>query len=245
MIIQSGFNPTSLPTAVPIPASQLNQTLPQNETSRPVVPTTQSEAAAQKTQSEKKTEERRAEDRKREAAGGSEKSITGEALTEDEQQKVEELKQRDQEVRQHELAHKAVAGQYARGGVSFSYERGPDGRNYATGGEVNIDTSKVPNDPEATLRKAEVIERAATAPQEPSSQDRKVAAEARQMATEARGEIAEQRAADRVEAAGDAPAEAVTSTNPYAAEGSRRFGINQITANGLFPTVGTQLNVTA
>ncbi len=243
MIIQSGFNPASLPTAVPIPASQLNQTLPQNETARPVVPTTPSDAAASQTQSEKRTEERRADDKKREATGSDEKSITGEALSEQDQEKVEELQKRDQEVRQHELAHKAAADQYARGGISFSYERGPDGRNYATGGEVNIDTSKVPNDPEATLRKAEVIERAASAPKDPSAQDRKVAAEARKMATEARSEIAEERAARGSETAQDA--EPIVASSPYAAEGSRRFSVNQITANGLFPTVGTQLNVTA
>lgn len=238
MIIQPGFNPTALPT-LPTPASQLNQQLPQQETARPVVPTTQSEAATQQTQSEKKTEDRRTEDKKRDAVAGKEQSITGEQLSEQDQQKVEELKKRDQEVRHHELAHKSAAGQYAQGGISLSYERGPDGRNYATGGEVNIDTSKVPNDPEATLHKAETIERAANAPQDPSSQDRKVAAEARHMAAAARAELAAARSAS------EESSDVTESTNPLAAEGARQFGLNQITTNGLLPTVGTQLNVTA
>lgn len=100
------------------------------------------------------------------------------------------LKQRDREVRAHELAHLSVGGPYVRGGMSFTYEKGPDGQRYAVGGEVNIDTSKVPNDPHATLRKAETVHRAALAPAEPSPQDRSVAARAAQMASEARAEIA-------------------------------------------------------
>jgi len=109
--------------------------------------------------------------------------------TADEQQIVQELSARDQEVRQHEMAHKA-AGAGITGAVAYSYERGPDGRMYAVGGEVSIDTSAVSGDPEATLEKAEMIIRAAMAPAEPSAQDYKVAAQARAMAAEARAELA-------------------------------------------------------
>jgi len=105
-------------------------------------------------------------------------------------QQIRKLAERDREVRAHEQAHQAVGGQYA-GAMSLTYERGPDGKNYAVGGEVPIDTSKVANDPEATLDKAETIRRAALAPAEPSSQDRRVAAQAVQMAVEARAEIQE------------------------------------------------------
>ena len=109
----------------------------------------------------------------------------------DEQQLIRELAARDQEVRQHELSHAAAGGPYA-GAPSFEYERGPDGRLYAVGGEVSIDTSPIPNDPEATLEKAEVILRAALAVAEPSSQDRAIAARAAAMASEARAELAQQ-----------------------------------------------------
>lgn len=108
--------------------------------------------------------------------------------------KLEELKTRDREVRAHEMAHLAAAGPHARGGPSFEYERGADGRRYATGGHVNIDTSPIPGNPEATLRKAEAVRRAALAPAEPSPQDRRVAADAAAMVTEARmAVVAEQR----------------------------------------------------
>ena len=102
---------------------------------------------------------------------------------------VEKLRQRDREVRNHEMAHLAAAGAYALGGPTFEYQKGPDGQRYAIGGHVNIDTSPVPGDPEATLRKAETIRRAALAPGDPSPQDRSVAAAASAMAIKAQIEI--------------------------------------------------------
>jgi hypothetical protein len=101
---------------------------------------------------------------------------------------IRELTARDQEVRNHEQAHQAVGGQYA-GAMEFTFQRGPDGKRYAVGGEVSINTSKIPGDPQATLQKADQIRRAALAPAEPSSQDRQVAALASQMSIEAQNEI--------------------------------------------------------
>ncbi len=112
-------------------------------------------------------------------------------LTPEKEKQIEQLKKRDAEVRRHEHAHKAAAGQYASGGPSYDYQTGPDGKQYAVGGEVQIDTSEVPNDPQATIKKAQRIKRAALAPKDPSSQDRKVAAEASKMETKARQELAD------------------------------------------------------
>lgn len=114
-------------------------------------------------------------------------------LSEDEKAQVKELKDRDRAVRAHEAAHIAAAGGYARGGASYSYDQGPDGKRYAVGGEVNIDVSPE-KDPVATLQKAAVIKGAALAPAEPSGQDRSVAAQATQMAAQARKELAEEKA---------------------------------------------------
>ena len=96
---------------------------------------------------------------------------------------VAELKTRDAQVKQHEQAHLAAAGPYAKGGVHYKYTTGPDGNRYAVGGKVGIDSSKVSNDPEATIGKAQVVRRAALAPANPSTQDRRVASEARQELT--------------------------------------------------------------
>ncbi len=114
-------------------------------------------------------------------------------LTAEEKKAVAELKARDVEVRQHERAHMSAGGT-AAGGVSYEYVTGPDGQRYATSGEVTIDTSAVKGDPEATIRKAQQIRRAALAPAQPSSQDRRVAAIAMRMEMEARIEISQQRA---------------------------------------------------
>ena len=105
-----------------------------------------------------------------------------------EQKQVSELKKRDAEVRAHEQAHASVGGQYA-GAPKYEYETGPDGRQYAVGGEVSIDISKEAT-PEETIRKAEQVKAAALAPAEPSTADLRVASEATQIALEARTEIA-------------------------------------------------------
>lgn len=102
---------------------------------------------------------------------------------------IRQLKARDMEVKMHEQAHLAAGGQHVLGGASYTYQVGPDGRRYAVGGEVSIDTSPVSGDPEATLVKAQQIQAAALAPSEPSSQDYKVAQAADSMASQARSEL--------------------------------------------------------
>ena len=109
-------------------------------------------------------------------------------LSDQDMQIVESLKARDREVRAHEQAHKSVGGQYA-GAISLSYQSGPDGRRYAVGGEVPIDVSPIPGDPEATIVKMTIVKAAATAPAQPSTQDIMVAAEAGRIQMEAQNEL--------------------------------------------------------
>ena len=109
-------------------------------------------------------------------------------LTPQEQRVVDSLKQRDIEVRAHEQAHLAAAGQFATGGISFQFQTGPDGQRYAVGGEVGIDTSAIPGDPAATAAKMAAIRQAALAPADPSPQDLRVAARASQVELAARAE---------------------------------------------------------
>ena len=119
-------------------------------------------------------------------------------FTEAELELIRELAETDREVRNHEQAHLAVGGQYT-GAPEFTYERGPDGINYAVGGEVPIDVSVIPGNPEATIRKMEQVRRAANAPAEPSPQDRSVSARATQIILQARAELAEQQRAEAEE----------------------------------------------
>ena len=125
---------------------------------------------------------------KSEVSSGSE-GVNSQELTEKEERRVKELQKRDAQVRAHEAAHMAAASGLVVRGARYEYEKGPDGHLYAVGGDVQIDTSKENGDPAANLRKAEKIQRAAMAPQDPSTQDRKVAAEARAMAAEAQAEL--------------------------------------------------------
>ena len=103
------------------------------------------------------------------------------------QARVRELAKRDREVRAHEQAHASVGGAYASS-PRFQYERGPNGVRYAVSGHVNIDVSTVPGDPQATLAKMLVVQRAALAPVGPSNADRAVAARAARQAAEARSQ---------------------------------------------------------
>lgn len=101
---------------------------------------------------------------------------------------VEELKQRDKEVRAHEQAHLSALGRFRSGGPSYQYETGPNGQRYAVSGNVPVDVSPE-SAPEETLEKARVIRHSAMAPVSPSLQDFRVASEAAQMEAAARQEM--------------------------------------------------------
>jgi len=122
-------------------------------------------------------------------------------LTRAELQLVTELKQVDSEVRRHEMAHVAAGGGLITSGANFTYKRGPDGQNYAVAGEVGIDTSAIPGDPQATLQKMKQVKNAALAPANPSAQDLKVASQATAMVSKALSEMmmlrAEEQSASR------------------------------------------------
>lgn len=165
-----------------------------------------------------------------------------------EQKQIQQLAQRDREVRAHEQAHAAVGGRYA-GAPTYDYQRGPNGRQYAVGGEVKIDIAKVEGDPQATLEKAQIVRRAALAPAEPSAQDRAVAARASQMAAEARAEIATQRL-DPETAAGVAESDSAQQTNNSDTSQGAEIGDNSTQRSGVVsvsavPEPGTLIDVVA
>lgn len=126
-----------------------------------------------------------------EDAPGDEETAAGpRELSADEQREVEELKTRDREVRAHEQAHVAALGGEG-GSAKLSYTTGPDGRQYATDGEVPISISEVAGNPQATIQRARKIAAAALAPAQPSGADVKAAAKARQLEARARRDLAE------------------------------------------------------
>jgi hypothetical protein len=107
------------------------------------------------------------------------------------QQVVAKLSARDAHVRAHEAAHIAAGGSLIRGGASYSFERGPDGKSYAVGGEVSIDTSPVSGNPRATITKMETVRAAALAPGDPSSADLSVAGAAAEMEAQALSQLSQ------------------------------------------------------
>ena len=109
-----------------------------------------------------------------------------EILDPKEQALVQELELRDQEVRAHELAHKSV-GAGITSAATFTYQQGPDGKQYAIGGEVQIQITPG-STPEETVRKAKQVIAAATAPADPSAADMRAVGLASQMEQEARAE---------------------------------------------------------
>jgi hypothetical protein len=140
-----------------------------------------------------------------------------------------QLKSRDSEVRAHEAAHMAAGGRYVTGGASYSYQRGPDGVEYAVGGEVGIDTSSVPGKPEETVQKMRTIRAAALAPSDPSAADIAVAAAAAQAEAQALAEIAQASA----EAAQPRPEPAQARSQELAGRYSPRPGASTPPGNGV------------
>lgn len=163
-------------------------------------------------------------------SGGSELAAAGQRsgsqqLSGAEEQMVQQLKERDREVKAHEMAHLANAGQFAKGGPSYSYQQGPDGRRYAIGGEVPIDIGKE-RSPEETIQKMQAVKRAAMAPADPSATDRSIAANAAAQENQARQELQserqnpEQEQSDRTAAA---PSEEAPQTGGEASTSRRRL----------------------
>jgi len=110
-------------------------------------------------------------------------------LSADEKRLVLDLQSRDTEVRAHEAAHQS--GGAATGGASYTYQKGPDGRMYAIGGEVSI-SYKSGSTPQETIANADAVIAAALAPANPSGQDLAVASSANMMKIKAQQQLAQE-----------------------------------------------------
>lgn len=178
----SSFGPVSRATTVSSGAAGFNPTEKQNL--NPIVngqPTQKKQDAPENAPAVDKIQETQ--------ANPNEEIINGRALDQNDLRLLDELKKIDTEVRRHEMAHIAAGGKYITSGANFSYTKGPDGKSYAVGGEVGIDTSPVPGDPQATIQKMRQVKNAALAPANPSSQDLKVAANATSAVSKALSEL--------------------------------------------------------
>ena len=107
---------------------------------------------------------------------GKNQKLVKDDYTLEEKKQIADLAQADREVRAHEQAHKSVGGAIA-GAVSLGFTEGPDGKRYATSGEVSISAAPA-SDAEETIAILERVRQAALAPANPSAQDLKIAASA-------------------------------------------------------------------
>ncbi|MCK5110299.1 MAG: hypothetical protein KAQ94_02175 [Arcobacteraceae bacterium] len=85
---------------------------------------------------------------------------------------LEKFKSMDSNTRSHEQAHASLANTTTP--IQYNYQMGPDGKMYATGGHVRLDTS-MPDDPKAASVKLDQIKRSATANGDMSSADGSIA----------------------------------------------------------------------
>ncbi|MBP2296726.1 putative metalloprotease CJM1_0395 family protein [Azospirillum rugosum] len=151
------------------------------------------------------------------------------------QQQIQQLQRADASVRQHEAAHQATGGPYA-GGASFTYTRGPDGKNYATAGEVPVDTSPE-RDPQATIRKMETVKAAALAPADPSPQDLRVAQQADAAKAQAQQEL---RGASSGAGGGDAGKDTPGNPSPGNGTAAPALAARGAAAYGAASAIGRQ-----
>ncbi|MCP4251843.1 MAG: hypothetical protein GY775_00285 [Candidatus Scalindua sp.] len=110
------------------------------------------------------------------------------------------------EVKRRELAHRAIAGNYARGVISYEYETGPDGKKYAVEGHITIDARPILNNPEASIRKAQTIKSVKL--------DRSVSTEAANMEREVRMELKTEKRKESYDVAKSNDEEVITETTP-------------------------------
>jgi hypothetical protein len=145
-------------------------------------------------------------------SGAGQAGASGE-LTPQEQRQVAELQQIDRNVRAHEAAHVAAGRGVVTSGANYAYTYGPDGRQYAIGGEVGIDTAPEQK-PEDNIEKGSAIQAAALAPRDPSAQDYRVASIGARLESQGHADLARQRAEETAAPASDRAGRAAGQATP-------------------------------
>ncbi|MEA1914230.1 MAG: putative metalloprotease CJM1_0395 family protein [Campylobacterota bacterium] len=96
----------------------------------------------------------------------------------DYQRVLDKFKSADANIRAHEQAHAASGA--TKTPIQYNYQMGPDGKMYAVGGSVRLDTS-IPTDPKEAAFKLDQIANAASAPDAMSGADAHIATQANLM----------------------------------------------------------------
>jgi len=102
---------------------------------------------------------------------------SGDRLSEEELRALQELKLRDNAVREEEESHARMLGRHA-GAIRYEYQVGPDGRPYVINGSVEVDPKFNSKNPEEIRKVLQTIQRAAVSVSNPSQADLNIAASA-------------------------------------------------------------------
>jgi hypothetical protein len=106
-------------------------------------------------------------------------TIAGKYDKNDYERVLEKFKSMDANVKAHEQTHASLTGTTAP--IQYNYQMGPDGKMYATGGSVRLDTS-IPSDPKAAMAKMDELKKSATSSgSDMSSADSSIAIQANLM----------------------------------------------------------------
>lgn len=117
-------------------------------------------------------------------------------LSAEQQHAIQQLQQVDRTVRAHEQAHLSAGRGVVTSGARFEYTYVPDGKQYAVGGEVSIDTSSE-RKPQANIDKGRLVQAAALAPKNPSPQDYRVAAKGGQLVSQGQDDLVREQQTQR------------------------------------------------
>lgn len=86
-------------------------------------------------------------------------TIDGKYDKNDYERVLEKFKSMDTQVKAHEQAHASLTNTTTP--IQYNYQMGPDGKMYATGGSVRLDTS-IPDDPKAASLKMDELKKSAS-----------------------------------------------------------------------------------
>ncbi len=152
------------------------------------------------------------------------------------QNQIAQLKADDQAVRAGIAAQLRAAGAYG-GAVTYQYQRGPDGTNYAVAGDVSFNIQPVANNPAATIAAMQTIAKAAMSEVPPSAEDLAAAREADQYLAQAQAQL---KAAQATTAAANT---VLAAQQQSAAFGGATVTFGQgLAAYGTAATLGTPAN---
>ncbi len=146
-------------------------------------------------------------------AGAATRFTASQELTAAQQRQVARLQQIERDVIAHEQAHIAAGHGLITSGPNYTYTYGPDGKRYAIGGEVGIDTA-AERKAEANIDKGIRIQAAALAPKDPSAQDYQVAAVGEQLETQGRTDLIQEQRQQQAEAEATAQAHREAEQTP-------------------------------